>query len=82
VTDFVDRATDRADVFLRQCLEEQRRTAALGDEGDWQRLSAEHCVNVHCGDPIPEQRRRALPGVRLCLECAVDREKSKKAVGR
>lgn len=22
-----------------------------------------------CGEPIPERRRQALPGVRLCLEC-------------
>lgn len=29
-----------------------------------------------CGEPIPEARRRALPGVRLCVECQeeVDRE--------
>ena len=26
-----------------------------------------HCVN--CGEPIPEGRRRAVPGVRTCIEC-------------
>ncbi len=26
-----------------------------------------HCVN--CGEPIPEGRRRAVPGVRTCVEC-------------
>ena len=25
------------------------------------------CEN--CGEPIPEGRRKALPGVRLCIEC-------------
>jgi phage/conjugal plasmid C-4 type zinc finger TraR family protein len=29
-----------------------------------------------CGDPIPEARRQAIPGVRLCIACqeALDRE--------
>lgn len=33
-----------------------------------------HCA--HCGAPIPEARRTALPGVRLCVACqeAEDRE--------
>ena len=30
-------------------------------------VSAEECVE--CGDPIPERRRQALPGVKLCIEC-------------
>jgi len=29
--------------------------------------SARHCVE--CGDPIPEARRQAVPGVQLCVEC-------------
>jgi phage/conjugal plasmid C-4 type zinc finger TraR family protein len=29
--------------------------------------SATHCQG--CGEPIPEPRRAALPGVRLCIEC-------------
>lgn len=24
---------------------------------------------AECGEPIPEARRRAVPGVRLCVEC-------------
>ena len=33
-----------------------------------------HCEE--CGDPIPEARRQALPGVRLCIACqsAADRQ--------
>lgn len=23
----------------------------------------------HCGDPIPEARRKAVPGCQLCVEC-------------
>lgn len=32
-----------------------------------------HCEE--CGSPIPEARRRAVPGVRLCIDCqqAADR---------
>ena len=28
-----------------------------------------------CGDPIPEARRRALPGVRTCIPCQSERDK-------
>ena len=31
-----------------------------------------------CGEPIPEARRRALPGVRLCLECQQEADKGSK----
>ena len=29
---------------------------------------------AECGDPIPEARRRALPGVRLCVACQEARD--------
>ena len=32
-----------------------------------QGASATHCHE--CGEPIPEARRAALPGVRLCIVC-------------
>jgi len=28
-----------------------------------------------CGEPIPEARQKAVPGVELCLECATLNEK-------
>ncbi|MCW4453681.1 DksA/TraR family C4-type zinc finger protein [Flavobacterium sp. MXW15] len=36
----------------------------------------EHCEE--CGAPIPEARRKAIPGVRLCVACqeAQDREQA------
>jgi phage/conjugal plasmid C-4 type zinc finger TraR family protein len=34
--------------------------------------SAEHCME--CGDPIPEARRRALPGARTCVACQSGRD--------
>lgn len=27
-----------------------------------------------CGEPIPEARRKAIPGVRLCISCQQDKD--------
>ncbi|MBS0383240.1 MAG: DksA/TraR family C4-type zinc finger protein [Proteobacteria bacterium] len=32
-----------------------------------------HCEE--CGAPIPEARRKAVPGVRLCLRCQAERDR-------
>ena len=32
-----------------------------------------HCFE--CGEPIPERRRQALPGVRTCVECQSERDR-------
>ncbi|NOD63645.1 MULTISPECIES: DksA/TraR family C4-type zinc finger protein [unclassified Ruegeria] len=34
--------------------------------------SLTHCAE--CEEPIPEKRRAALPGVKLCLDCQQDRD--------
>jgi phage/conjugal plasmid C-4 type zinc finger TraR family protein len=34
--------------------------------------SPTHCTE--CGEPIPEGRRRAVPGVRTCIECQSARD--------
>ncbi|WP_170475619.1 DksA/TraR family C4-type zinc finger protein [Ruegeria arenilitoris] len=34
--------------------------------------SLSHCAD--CDEPIPEKRRLALPGVKLCLECQKERD--------
>ncbi len=41
--------------------------------------SLTHCAE--CEEPIPEKRRIALPGVKLCLDCQQDRDTSFKARG-
>ena len=46
-----------------------RLRARRGPAGE----SAEDCMD--CGEPIPEARRIAVPGVKLCTECAGGREK-------
>ena len=35
--------------------------------------SRTHCAE--CEDPIPEARRIALPGVKLCIDCVNERDK-------
>jgi len=40
--------------------------------------SLAHCEE--CGDAIPEARRKAMPGVRYCVRCQSDLEKSQKTV--
>ncbi len=35
--------------------------------------SLEHCAE--CGNTIPEARRKALPGVRLCVACQSEADK-------
>lgn len=41
-----------------------------------------HCEE--CDEPIPEARRKAVPGVRLCVSCqsAVDREEGGGSINR
>lgn len=41
--------------------------------------SLTHCAE--CEEPIPEKRRFALPGVKLCLDCQQERDGAFKARG-
>lgn len=36
--------------------------------------SAEFCDD--CGEPVPERRRAALPGVRTCISCQAARDRN------
>ena len=40
--------------------------------------SLSHCEE--CGEQIPEPRRQAVPGVRLCLPCQDERDRQQVAV--
>ena len=80
MSDFVDRANEHAEMMLRQALEAQRLRGALATghlaaQGDWHVLSAAECEGTHCGEPIPDDRRRLVPGVRLCVDCQARLEK-------
>lgn len=41
-------------------------------------VSLEYCEE--CGEEIPEARRQAIPGVRLCIRCQEDADREQKAV--
>lgn len=41
--------------------------------------SRTHCAD--CDEPIPEPRRNAVPGVKLCIECQQDRDSAFQARG-
>lgn len=70
-----------------QVLEEAERDDALArirrrvTHGDWRDLSAAECVE--CSEPIPDQRREAVPGVQTCVDCAqaLEREQLRQARG-
>ncbi|MTH47678.1 DksA/TraR family C4-type zinc finger protein [Intestinirhabdus alba] len=32
------------------------------------------CECEECGEPIPEARRKAVPGVKLCLQCQQEKD--------
>lgn len=46
----------------------ERMRARRGPEGE----SLTQCAD--CEEPIPEARRVALPGVKLCVDCASERD--------
>jgi len=46
----------------------ERMAARRAPAGD----SLAECAE--CGEEIPEARRRALPGVKLCIDCASERD--------
>ncbi|OIQ29863.1 MAG: hypothetical protein BM562_10765 [Alphaproteobacteria bacterium MedPE-SWcel] len=48
------------------------RRAPVGD-------SLTHCAD--CDEAIPEARRQAIPGVKLCLDCQQDRDGERHARG-
>jgi phage/conjugal plasmid C-4 type zinc finger TraR family protein len=51
---------DQIDASVDDAVERARRALRHGD-------GLTHCED--CGEPIPEARRRAVPGVRRCVAC-------------
>jgi len=69
-----------------QAVEEAEREDGLADvrrqvrTGDYRVLSAVECED--CGEPIPEERRRAVVGTQFCTECRVRIDKEARTRGR
>lgn len=57
---------DQIDASIQDEL--QRMAARKSPQGD----SLAECAE--CGEPIPESRRKALPGVKICIDCAQERD--------
>ena len=57
---------DQIDASISDELQRmQARKAPTGE-------SLKHCAE--CDEEIPEARRQAVPGVKLCIDCATDRD--------
>lgn len=77
MTDLFDRASQRESEILSDSLAEQARRAGL--TGKTILDSAHACQD--CGEPIPEARRAAYPGVQLCVSCKTfEEEKARGAI--
>jgi len=57
---------------------------SINDEVDRARRNLPHgeslLVCEECGEPIPEARRKAMPGVRLCVTCQQEADKSQHVI--
>ena len=52
--------TEQIDATVRDAVDRARSRLTGGE-------SLAHCAE--CGEDIPERRRQAIPGVRLCVDC-------------
>ncbi len=59
------------DGAVQDQIDDTVKDAVLGARARLPRGPGEtHCVE--CGEPIPEGRRRAVPGVRTCVACQAE----------
>ena len=61
---------EQIDASVADAVKEARSKLKAGD-------SLSHCEE--CDAPIPEARRQALPGVKLCIHCQASQEKQGKS---
>jgi phage/conjugal plasmid C-4 type zinc finger TraR family protein len=59
---------------IGSAMESAARKAAIANAGlkNTSRTSRETCAE--CGEVIPEARRKAIPGVELCIHCQAEQE--------
>lgn len=62
---------DQIDISTEEAIA-RVRAAAPRFRGE----SAAECVE--CGEAIPENRRKALPGVKLCVDCQAERDQTRR----
>ncbi|MDI5933230.1 MULTISPECIES: DksA/TraR family C4-type zinc finger protein [Halomonas] len=61
---------EQIDSTIEDALQRARSELPRGE-------SLKHCEE--CGDEIPQARREAVPGVRLCIACQSERDKQRTA---
>ena len=66
-SDLSDQATKAEEQFNADALAKQAANAP--PKGDWRKLSEKWCKGAGCGERIPDERRRLVPGVEFCVEC-------------
>ena len=64
-----DAVSEQIDATVNDAVERARRNLPTGE-------SLTHCEE--CDAPIPEARRKAIPGVRLCVNCQAERDEEEK----
>lgn len=77
MTDIYDQATEAEEQYRAQALADQAARMPA-PAGDWREASAKWCEAPGCGARIPDERRRAVPGVKFCVECQVMNEKQER----
>lgn len=65
--DECDLGARAADIFLNRALDQVRSGRPVGD-------SRMECID--CEEPIPERRRRAVPGCLRCVNCEAELERT------
>lgn len=60
---------EQIDATIEDAVKRSRSEMTQGE-------SLQHCAE--CGEEIPEARRKAVPGVRLCVQCQSGRDKQRK----
>lgn len=76
MADIADRAAEAEEIAREDAL--ARHKGVLAHPDAWQTASAKWCVELVCGERIPDERRRAIPGVQRCVDCQGRREKKKR----
>ncbi|EKJ5691856.1 TraR/DksA C4-type zinc finger protein [Salmonella enterica] len=66
MADEIDQAQENYDSYLESLIEKKRYRAASSESLHYCRL---------CGERIPEERRKILPGVEICIYCQSEKER-------
>jgi len=73
MADICDRAQKINDLWLCNQIKRQQQSQSRYDSS---LESLAYCAE--CGEPIPEARRKSVPGCRLCVNCQEKRDRQYK----